>query len=884
MFQPPRQPAVAPPEPGPRSAGSPADRAGADPLSAMAPRFNLFLRVFARRYFRHFGLDDATVRRLREHEARGAVIYVMRYASRLDYFLFNTLFLREGLRLSSFANGIRFFYYRPLFETLRCWWKARRDARQSTDAERTRRFARRLARDGESFFLFLRTARLRLGGGRQARLEGKAELDLIEEVVRGVWEPPCPVFVVPLAIFWRKGPRARRRFLNLFYGAPTRPSDLAKVTSFLTTYRDLAVKVGDPIDLSAFIESRREQGEHAVARVVRRTILTFLYREEKAVEGPTLQPLHKVQRIVVSDPGVVEAMRARAEERQIPLARARAEAEGMLRGIAAHMNSTFLAGLNFLVSAVVRRLFAQIEISGLDKIAEYAKRHPIVLVPSHRSYFDFLLVSIIFYANYLIPPHIAARENMGFGPFGFLWRRCGAFFLRRSFDDPLYKEVFRAYVAHLVSEGVTQEFFIEGGRSRTGKTLAPRLGILGWEVEAFLGTARRDLFFVPIAITYERLVEEGAMVDELEGRQKRQESMLGLMRARKFLQRRFGSVFVNFGEPISLSAALGDRRQRLAADRSPEVAAEKRAFVALLGNRIAERINWAVVPHATSVGACALLGERRRGLFRDELAERMQQIVDLLRLQDVKLTPALLHDEGRFAESIASLLRMDLVRSTEDARGEILYFEESRRRALDVYRNAILHFLATPSFLARRLLAGPAGPELGQEVGGWLDLFYYEFFPPRGEVLAAHVDAFVDHLERHGWLERKDGSLRATEKGAATLRFLAEQTRGIAEAYYCTTAAVAAALDADRPVTLKELRKAAEAQFACAELLGEVDRHEASNVVTFSNAIDLLVRRRVLEAAPDAPGGRGEHAFVRGECFGELPALRERLAVALAAR
>jgi len=853
-----------------------------DPLSAMTPRFNLPFRWFARRYFRHLGFGKATVERLAELEARGSVVYVMRYASRLDYFLFNTLFQREGLRLSCFANGIRFYYYRPLIEMLRAFVRGRRAAPSGSGRERTRDFVRELALRGDSFFLFLRTARLRLGGRRRAAREGKIELDLLEDMVRGVWNSERPVHVVPLAIFWRKGPRARRRFLNLFYGAATRPSDLAKVTSFLTTYRDLAVKVGDPIDLGAFIEERRGQGEHAVARTVRRSILTFLYREEKVVEGPSLRPLHKVQEIVARDPGVEKAIRARVEERRIPVERGRAEAEKMLREIAANMNSTFLAVLNGLVGAVVRRLFAKIEVAGLEKVAEYAKRNPIVLVPSHRSYFDFVLVSMIFYANYLIPPHIAARDNMAFGPFGFLWRRAGAFFMRKSFEDPLYKEVFRAYVAHLVSEGVTQEFFIEGGRSRTGKTLAPRLGILSWEVEAFLGTSRRDLFFVPIAITYERLVEEGAMVEELEGAEKKSESMRGLVGARKFLQRRFGSVFVNFGEPISLGDALGERRQRLASSPLPEVSTEKRAFIGILANRIAERINWAVVPNATSVAACALLGERRRGLFRPDLVRRMQEIVDLLRLQDVKLTPALAQDEGPFSEAIASMLRMDLVRSTEDPRGEILYFEESKRRALDFYRNSIVQFLAAPSFLARRLLAGPVGPELRREIADWLDLFYYEFFTPRGEVLAAHLDAFVDHFERFGWLERKEGELRVTEKGVPTCRFLAEQTRGVVEAYYATVAAVPEAVSDGEPVILKELRKAASEQFERAQLLGEVDRREASNPVTFANAVDLLVRRRILERAEKA--SKGEDAFVRGDGFGELPALRERLAGALSAR
>src|SRR3990172_3163192 len=186
---------------------------------------------------------------------------------------------------------------------------------------------------------------------------------------------------------------------------------------------------------------------------------------------------------------------------------------------------------------------------------------------------------MLFYANYLVPPHILARENMAFGPFGFLWRRCGAFFVRRTLDDPVYKEVFRAYVAYLVKEGFTQEFFIEGGRSRTGKTLAPRLGMLSWVVEAFLDTARRDLFFVPIAITYERLVEEGAMVEELEGAEKKDESMLGLVRARKYLQRRFGSVFVNFGAPISLAEALGERRDRFAHEADEEAPRHRRELL-----------------------------------------------------------------------------------------------------------------------------------------------------------------------------------------------------------------------------------------------------------------------------------------------------------------
>jgi glycerol-3-phosphate O-acyltransferase len=823
-----------------------------DPVSAMTPRFNLLFRSFARRFFRHFDLDAATVSRLQALEKQGAVVYVMRYSSRLDYLLFNTLFRREGLRLSSFANGIRFYYYRPLLEALRIVWRRPRGVSQDVELVRAREYSRKLAREGGSFFLFL-------------------------------WDSQRPVHVVPLALFWRKGPRARRRFINLSYGALTRPSDFTKVMSFLTNYRGLHVKVGDSIGLREFIALRREEGPAAVARTVRRMVLTFLYREEKVVEGPILQPRHRVQELVLRHAGVQQAIRQRAQERQLAPERARAQAEGMFREIAANMSSTLLAALEYCVSLITRRLFASIEVSGLDKVTEYANQHPIVLVPSHRSYFDFVIISVLFYRNHLMPPHIAARENMAFGPFGFLFRRGGAFFLRGSSDDPLYKAVLRAYLSYLIREGFTQEFFIEGGRSRTGKTLAPRLGILSWDVDGFLGSGRRDLSFVPIAISYERLVEEGAMVDELEGKEKEKESVLGLVRARKFLRRRFGTVYVNFGEPISLAAALGDRRESLACTDTPDQVAERRAFVETVGNQIVERINWAVVPSATAVASCALLGEQHRGLLRSDLARRMQQVVDLLRLQDVRLTAALKRDKGEFEEAIASMLELDLIRSTHGLRGEILYFDQSRRRALDLYRNSILHFIAAPSFLACRLRSSASLEDLHRDLSAWLDLFYREFFASRGDVLAAHFPAFVDHFERQGWVERSDGILGATEKGRPWFGFLAEQTRSVVESYYAT---FSAALDVGPPVTRKGLTKAASEQLAHTALLGETRLPEAASPVTFGNAVDVLASRGVLQevSAGEGAEGKGEARYARGEAFDELRGLRERLAAALSAR
>jgi glycerol-3-phosphate O-acyltransferase len=244
----------------------------------------------------------------------------------------------------------------------------------------------------------------------------------------------------------------------------------------------------------------------------------------------------------------------------------------------------------------------------------------------------------------------------------------------------------------------------------------------------------------------------------------------------------------------------------------------------------------------------------------------------------VRLTPALAADEpDRYADAIAFLLRADLIESAKDPRGEILYWEESRRRALDVYRNVLFHYLAAPSFLARRLLRGAREGALREDLAFWIDLFYVEFFVPKAAVLGFQFDAFLDYFERIGALERHDDQLLPTEKGRPYFAFLAEQTRGLLEAYYATFSAL---LAADAPVSAKQLEKLAAEQFQRAELLGEVHRREGVNPVTVGNALDLLTRRGALEMQEAKDGRR----YARGAAHEELVALRERLAAALASR
>jgi glycerol-3-phosphate O-acyltransferase len=253
----------------------------------------------------------------------------------------------------------------------------------------------------------------------------------------------------------------------------------------------------------------------------------------------------------------------------------------------------------------------------------------------------------------------------------------------------------------------------------------------------------------------------------------------------------------------------------------------------------------------------------------------------------VRFTQALEADEGAFEESIAFLRRADLVESADDPRGEILYYAESRRRALDIYRNSIAHFLATPACLARSILAGSSEKELREDLATWHELLYREYFIPSDELLATRSSRLLRRFEDAGWAVLEDGSWRASEEGEPLLRTLAEQARGVIEAYMACCAALSV-LESDAEETVeidkKGLRKQAEHFFRNAELLGEAVRPEAANDTTFSNVLDLLVERRILVENRTAGRRASEARYARGEEWAALAEFKDRLAGALTSR
>uniref|UniRef100_A0A3Q3SW38 Glyceronephosphate O-acyltransferase n=1 Tax=Mastacembelus armatus TaxID=205130 RepID=A0A3Q3SW38_9TELE len=233
------------------------------------------------------------------------------------------------------------------------------------------------------------------------------------------------------------------------------------------------------------------------------------------------------------------------------------EASAILEEMAQRLQLSTVRFFAFTLSKVFKTLFRSICVNeeGIQRLQQAIQEHPVVLLPSHRSYMDFLLMSYILYTYDLALPVIAAgMDFMGMKIVGEMLRMSGAFFIRRSFGgDRLYWAVFSEYVKTMLRNGFAPvEFFLEGTRSRTSKSLTPKLGLLNIVMDPFLKGEVFDVSLVPVSISYERILEEVLYARELLGVPKPKESTSGLFKARKVLSEDYGSIHVYFGQPVSL--------------------------------------------------------------------------------------------------------------------------------------------------------------------------------------------------------------------------------------------------------------------------------------------------------------------------------------------
>ena len=504
--------------------------------------------------------------------------------------------------------------------------------------------------------------------------------------------------VVPVSVYWGRPLAKQKHWLQvLFSDTWALAGRTRRFFTLLIHGRNASLLFSKPLSFEALAIDCDYSAER-----LHDQLLEQLSRQREATFGPRVDRRASLTNAVLQSPEVQQVLDTVAAEENSSQAAAMKQARKYCREIFADCTQLTIELMLRLLRTFWRRFYSGIDIYDFEPVKELALTHQLVYVPCHRSHVDYLLLSYVIFTENLAIPYIAAGNNLDMPVIGRILRGGGAFFIRRSFrDNPLYGAVMRAYVEQLVRMGVPLEYFIEAGRSRSGRLLKPKLGMLDMTVEAYIKTRQRPLAFVPVYIGYDKLIEGQSYLGELYGEKKKKESFLGAIRAIGQLRGNFGRVTCRFGTPIELEKLLAEHceewpRKYRGQETKPDW---YRNAVESLSQRIMVEINHASVINPVNMVATILLATPRQSIDLAELISQAALFRDLVKSINV-FAGIRLFEEPISPELIERLARQKLLHIRRHELGDIVYLKHEDAVLMSYYRNNSLHAFIVPALIA----------------------------------------------------------------------------------------------------------------------------------------------------------------------------------------
>ncbi|ELV8697156.1 glycerol-3-phosphate 1-O-acyltransferase PlsB [Vibrio fluvialis] len=568
------------------------------------------------------------------------------------------------------------------------------------------------------------------------------------------------VQVIPATVLWgrKPGKEGRERpYLQALNGPQ-------KAKAVFTAGRDCLVRFSPVVSLRYMADSHGTDASiaHKLARVAR----IHFSRQKLAASGPNLPQRYQLFQRLMNSPAIEKAIADEAASKNISLEKARKEAHDMLDEIAADFSYSLVKKGDRILGWLWNRIYQGLNINNAATVRRLAQDgHEIVYVPCHRSHMDYLLLSYVLYHEGMVPPHIAAGINLNFFPAGPIFRRGGAFFIRRSFKgNKLYSTIFREYLAELFAKGYAVEYFSEGGRSRTGRLLQAKTGMLAMTIQAMLRGLNRPVTLIPVYIGYEHVMEVGTYAKELRGKRKEKENASLVLRTIRKL-RNFGQGYVNFGEPIPLNQFLNEQVPEWTQDIDP-MGASKPQWMTPVVNKLATKmmthINDAAAANAMTLCATALLASRQRALARDNLVKQIDCYLQLLRNVPYSSTFTVPQDNAESLVQHAESLDKFVVET--DTMGDIISLDRNQSILMTYYRNNIIHLLALPSLIAQMLIRQQQMPV--EQIQTCVAKVY-PFL--KQELFLSYDESQLDDVVMHYLAELQRQELVTLDNGVATI-------------------------------------------------------------------------------------------------------------------
>lgn len=512
--------------------------------------------------------------------------------------------------------------------------------------------------------------------------------------------PELDVQLVPVSILWGRSPdKENSIFKILFADSWATPSALKQLITIMLHGRQTLVKFSAPISLREVVDEGLD--EERTLRKLSRVLRVHFNRQREVAMGPDLSHRRTFVNSLITSPDVKKAIQDEAREKNITRQQAAETARKYANEIAADYSYPIIRIFDVFLTWLWTRLYDGVEVHHFDDVTKLAQDHEIIYVPCHRSHIDYLLLSFVIFKRGLMTPHIAAGANLNIPVVGPLLRRAGAFFLRRTFKGNfLYGAVFNEYLHMMIAKGYSIEYFIEGGRSRTGRLLAPRPGMLSMTLKSYLRDHSRPIAFVPAYIGYERLFEGRTYIGEMQGKAKKKENIWDLIKSVRKLQKNFGKVHLSFGQPVYLEELLD--RANIAWRDTPVEEGVKTPWVTETISTLAETINTnvnsAAVVNPINLLSLALLSTPKQAMDEEALKQQITLYRKLVsdaqygqRIQLTELSPE---------ETVAYGEQLKVLQRRKHALGDLLYLHEEDALLLTYFRNNVLHLFTLPSLIA----------------------------------------------------------------------------------------------------------------------------------------------------------------------------------------
>lgn len=604
--------------------------------------------------------------------------------------------------------------------------------------------------------------------------------------------------------------------------------------------RDSFVRFSPSISLG---QMAQEHGtDTIIANKLARVARIHYSRQRLAAVGPRLPARYELFNKLLSSKAIEKAVEDEARSKKIPLQKAQQNAVAMMEEIAANFSYEAVRMTDRVLGWTWNRLYQGINVQHAERVRQLAQDgHEIVYVPSHRSHMDYLLLSYVLYHQGLVPPHIAAGINLNFWPAGPIFRRLGAFFIRRTFKgNKLYSTVFREYLSELFARGYSIEYFVEGGRSRTGRLLEPKTGTLSMTLQAMLRGDSRPITIVPIYIGYEHVMEVGTYAKELRGAEKEKEGFFSMVRGLRKL-RNLGQGYVNFGQPISLTQYLNNRvpNWRESIDPiEPQRPSWLNPTVSSLADNIMVNINNAAAANAINLCSTALLASRQRSLTREQLLEQIECYLQLLR--NVPYTADATTPNKTAEELLEHALQMNKFEVEKDSMGDIIILPRENAVLMTYYRNNIHHLLVLPSLIASIVLHHEriSRDAIHQQVALIYPFLKAELFMRYdANALTETVDTLINELNSQQLICVKDENMVVLNpRRIRPLQLLAAGVRETLQRYAITLSLLNASPEVSRNTLEKESRMLAQRL----SVLHGINAPEFFDKAVFSTLVDTL--------------------------------------------